>query len=254
MPKVSILMPAYNASRYIAQTIQSIQQQDFLDWELIIANDGSTDGTVAVIESFACHDSRIKLIDNLTNSGSYAKMRTLAFQHAKGQYIAHMDADDYYNDDTVLGQLYNHLQNHKTCKMVYGLYGNIDDQDYCCEGQLPGIIWHKNKFYIKPGYIMPEHTWYNLLTLKVDNHMQGMLFDRTVIETVGQWDEKCGYYADFNYTLKTYYYYWNYIHALPLVVFRYRVAQSNNLTNKSGVYLERLNCSVNMISNFFKQY
>ena len=90
-PVVSVLMPAFNAEQYIAQAIQSILQQSFTNFELIILNDGSADGTSRIIEQF--HDQRIRVIHLAENQG-LVKARNRLVEEARGKYIAFLDADD----------------------------------------------------------------------------------------------------------------------------------------------------------------
>lgn len=90
-PKISVIMPAYNAEKYIAEAIESILSQTFTDFEFIIINDASTDSTKEVVKSFK--DQRIKLINNEQNQG-VAESLNIGISVAKGQYIARMDADD----------------------------------------------------------------------------------------------------------------------------------------------------------------
>ena len=90
-PQISIIMPAYNAKKYVAEAINSILAQTFTDFEFIIINDASADSTKNIIESF--QDPRIKLINNEQNQG-VAKSLNIGISAAKGKYIARMDADD----------------------------------------------------------------------------------------------------------------------------------------------------------------
>ncbi|MEO5564239.1 MAG: glycosyltransferase [Chitinophagaceae bacterium] len=89
-PVVTILMPAYNAAKYIKDAIQSVLVQSFTDFELLIVDDGSVDDTIAVIQSFT--DPRIKFIQR-SHNGIACALNT-GLQEAKGQYIARFDADD----------------------------------------------------------------------------------------------------------------------------------------------------------------
>ncbi len=89
-PKVTVLMPAYNADKYIAEAITSVLGQSFADFELLIINDGSTDDTAAIVASFK--DPRITLI-NQQNKGVAAALN-LGLAHARAPYIARFDADD----------------------------------------------------------------------------------------------------------------------------------------------------------------
>src|SRR5580693_8490765 len=87
---ITVLMPAYNAGKYIAEAIQSVLEQTFRGFELIIVNDGSTDNTRNIILGFS--DSRIRLIDQ-ENLGIAAALNT-GLAAAQGKYIARFDADD----------------------------------------------------------------------------------------------------------------------------------------------------------------
>ena len=89
-PKVTVLMPAYNAAKYIGEAITSVLAQSFTDFELLIVNDGSTDGTATIVSSF--NDHRIVLI-NQDNKGVAAALN-LGLTHARAPYIARFDADD----------------------------------------------------------------------------------------------------------------------------------------------------------------
>jgi glycosyltransferase involved in cell wall biosynthesis len=89
-PKVTVLMPAYNAGKYIGEAITSVLQQSFTDFELLIINDGSTDDTAKVIRSF--NDPRIILFSQ-ENKGVAAALN-FGLSHARAPYIARFDADD----------------------------------------------------------------------------------------------------------------------------------------------------------------
>jgi glycosyltransferase involved in cell wall biosynthesis len=89
-PKISVIMPVYNAGKYVKEAIESILHQTFVDFEFIIINDGSTDDSLTVIKSF--NDYRIILIDQ-DNQG-LIKSLNLGLSLAKGSWIARMDADD----------------------------------------------------------------------------------------------------------------------------------------------------------------
>ena len=90
--KISIITPCYNAAPYIANTIQSVQNQTITDWEMIIVDDGSTDNSVEIIQKIIAQDSRIKLIQK--ENGGSASARNLALSIAQGEYIQFLDSDD----------------------------------------------------------------------------------------------------------------------------------------------------------------
>lgn len=91
IPAVSVILPAYNCEKFIGKAIQSVLQQTFTDFELIIINDGSTDNTESIIHEF--DDQRIVYFRNSNNQGLVYTLNT-AVSHANGKYIARMDADD----------------------------------------------------------------------------------------------------------------------------------------------------------------
>ena len=91
MPKVSVIVAAFNAENYLREAIQSVLRQTFQDFELLIVDDGSTDGTARIIRSYS--DARIQLVENQRNMG-LTKSLNRALNLARGEYIARQDADD----------------------------------------------------------------------------------------------------------------------------------------------------------------
>lgn len=96
--KFSIVMPAYNAAKYIASSIESVINQSYLNWELIIVNDASTDGTEDIIRRYMDSDSRIHLYTN-TVSRKAGDSRNIGISHADGDYLMFLDSDDMYTPD-----------------------------------------------------------------------------------------------------------------------------------------------------------
>jgi glycosyltransferase involved in cell wall biosynthesis len=92
-PVVSVLMPVFNEEGYVKDTIDSVLHQHFTDYEFIIINDGSQDGTQDILNDYAQKDARIKLITNPSNLG-FARSLNRGLETANGQYIAMMDAGD----------------------------------------------------------------------------------------------------------------------------------------------------------------
>lgn len=100
---VSIIMPAYNAENYIKESIQTVLDQTFTNWELIIIDDCSSDNTVDVIR--AIEDDRIRLIELEKNSGA-AVARNRGVEIAQGEYIAFLDSDDLWGAEKLTKQLF----------------------------------------------------------------------------------------------------------------------------------------------------
>jgi len=101
---VSIIMPAFNCSEFILESIQSVQSQTYTNWELIVVDDCSSDGTDKIAEQIATMDSRIKLFRTSKNSGA-AITRNKAIKNANGRYIAFLDSDDIWKEKKLENQL-----------------------------------------------------------------------------------------------------------------------------------------------------
>ena len=97
--KLSIIIPIYNAEKYLERCIDSILLQSFQDFEIILVNDGSTDGSRLICEAYAKKDNRVILI-NKPNGGS-SSAKNLGLSHANGEYIEFVDADDYLDEEYI---------------------------------------------------------------------------------------------------------------------------------------------------------
>ena len=104
-PLVSVVIPSYNSERYIRQTLASVQNQTFGDWELIVVDDCSTDASPAIIEEHARQDERIRLIRLARNAGCPAIPRNVGVQSARGAYVAFLDADDLWHPQKLATQI-----------------------------------------------------------------------------------------------------------------------------------------------------
>jgi len=93
---ISIIMPAYNCEKYIAAAVQSVIEQTYDNWELIIVNDCSTDNTPNIIKDFQRKDSRIKIYENAQNLGVSAT-RNRCISEASGEWVAFLDSDDMWD-------------------------------------------------------------------------------------------------------------------------------------------------------------
>ncbi|MCD8503278.1 MAG: glycosyltransferase [Bacillaceae bacterium] len=101
---VSIITPAFNSARFIAEAIESVIAQTYSNWEMIIVDDCSTDQTVETVKKYVEKDSRIKLVQLANNSGP-AVARNTAMKQAKGQYLAFLDSDDQWLPEKLGKQL-----------------------------------------------------------------------------------------------------------------------------------------------------
>lgn len=114
---ISVIMSAYNVEEYIEKSIDSVLQQTYTNWELIIINDGSMDNTKKIVENYLHIDMRIIYLEQENKGVSVA--RNKGIDSAKGKYIAFLDADDLWTKDA-LEKLYDLMKSDSDNKFVYG--------------------------------------------------------------------------------------------------------------------------------------
>ena len=103
-PTISVIMAVYNSEAFLAEAVASLQRQTVCDWELIAVDDGSQDGSAALIQKMAAADPRIRLLRMPQNSGAGAA--DYAIQQARGAFIAILDADDVCEPERLEKRLY----------------------------------------------------------------------------------------------------------------------------------------------------
>jgi glycosyltransferase involved in cell wall biosynthesis len=159
---VSIVMPSYNTGAYIAESIRSVLEQTYTDWELLIVDDCSTDDTVEVIRSF--DDPRIVLLQNETNSGA-ALSRNYALREAKGRWIAFLDSDDLWEPDKLEKQL--------SFMKTYGYAFSFTDYRICLNGTWMPYI------NIGPDVVnrrmMYRYCYFSTITVMYDRERIGLI-------------------------------------------------------------------------------
>lgn len=134
-PKITVLMPAYNAGPYIREAIVSVLEQTFADFELLIINDGSTDDTAQIIRSFT--DPRVIMVSQ-PNKGISAALN-LGLQHARAPYIARFDADDVCYPERLQIQ-YDFMVTHPDYNIVGSAVDYMDEEGhYVFTHQPPAI-------------------------------------------------------------------------------------------------------------------
>lgn len=124
-PLVSVIMPAYNAERYIAEAIQSVLSQSTPQWELLVVDDRSTDSTRKIIADFAGKDARIQLICNEENLG-VARTRNRGISLSRGKYVALLDSDDYWKPQFLEKMIARAEES--SADIVYCSYELVDEQ------------------------------------------------------------------------------------------------------------------------------
>lgn len=186
MPKVSILIVTYNRAKFISKAIESILNQSFQDWEIIVADDASTDNTIEVIREWQAKEPKIKYIRSDVNIG-IARNSNNGLKIAQGDYIAILDDDDWwYNSD-------------KLKKQVEFLDKN---SNYVAVGGGVVVVDENNKEITR--YLKPETDEQIRTKLLFDNTMANSttLFRFAVAKQVGLYDDTLRYSADRDFWLK----------------------------------------------------
>lgn len=116
-PFFSIITPIYNSAPYLDKCIQSIQNQDYDDFEVLLIDDGSTDDSLRIAKQLAQEDKRIKVFSQANQGPS--KARNIGLDNATGEWILFVDSDDYYICDDALSSIYKAIQSTNKCELVY---------------------------------------------------------------------------------------------------------------------------------------
>lgn len=124
---ISVIIPIYNSSNYLPTCIQSVLNQSFNDFELLLINDGSTDNSIKISEEFAQKDQRIKLFSQ--KNGGQGSARNVGLKNANGNYIMFVDSDDAIASDTLLSNYEILKQNPTVDCLQFPIYRNYGSKD-----------------------------------------------------------------------------------------------------------------------------
>lgn len=185
---VSIIMPTYNRAHILAHTIASVCAQTYTNWELIIVDDGSTDDTRAVIESF--DDARIRPFYQPNNANVCVALN-VGLSHARGTYIARIDSDDLWQPEKLEKQM-AYLQAHPDCGACFSKVDLIDESGQCVNQIWPELyamfqteqpsqkawvvyLLEQGNCLCQSSVVIPAHVWqavgpYNLALLQSQDY------------------------------------------------------------------------------------
>lgn len=130
IPTLSVHITSYNYGRFLRQTIESVLNQTFKDFELIIVDDASTDNSVELIKSYAAKDSRISLIEHNHNQG-YASSIIEVSKLSQGKYLVHIDSDDWIRDPQAFELQVELMEQHPEVSFVYSPLAHYDNEGNC---------------------------------------------------------------------------------------------------------------------------
>ncbi|EHQ36862.1 glycosyltransferase [Methanoplanus limicola] len=170
-PKVSVIIPVYNGQQYIGKTIESVINQSFKEWEIIVVNDGSTDRSSDIL-----HDYILKLGNKIrvynTANGGVSNARNLGIKLSESDYISFLDQDDCFEKTKLEKQCSFLIKNPDVC-LVYSNYSIIDNNDNIT----------KNKIFedsaLKKGFIFDDLLYFNFIGIST------VMVRRSVMNRVG---------------------------------------------------------------------
>jgi len=184
-PAITVVIPAFNASTFLSETIQSVLSQTFDDWELLVIDDGSTDSTAEVVKSYLQQDDRVKLISQSNQGVSVA--RNIGIQHAKGQFIAFLDSDDRW----LPNKLATHFKYFGEHSNVGVTFAKVEFISY--EGDKTGVVASS-----KLSNLKPEDFLYKNPTITTSN----IVVRREVFNTLVGFDANMSYSEDLEWLFR----------------------------------------------------
>jgi glycosyltransferase involved in cell wall biosynthesis len=184
-PLVSIIIPAYNSSRFVEETIDSVLNQSFKNFEIIIVDDGSSDGQFDLIFPFCQKDERVRYIYQLNKGVSGA--RNTGFNHSSGYYVAFLDADDIWLSDNLSTKLAKFEED--DCGLVHSDGCFIDENSAPKEGLVAG----------EEGALLTGLLEWKKTQIPAPS---SILVKREVLETTGLFDTNLSTSADRDFFLR----------------------------------------------------
>lgn len=185
-PRVSVLVPVYNAQAYLVEALDCILAQTFTDWEMICVNDGSTDSSLTILNDYANQHARIRVIDR-PNTGIVGALND-ALKAAKGEYIARMDADDWCAAVRFQRQV-DYLDQHKDCIAVGSYVQRTDPYGSPAGDQRPPL----------------DHESIDAALLKGDGGAlihATLMMRREALVSIGGWDSRYDWVEDLDLFLR----------------------------------------------------
>lgn len=163
MPLVSIIIPIYNTEKYLPKCLDSVLSQTLKDIEVLLINDGSTDGSQKICEEYACKDKRIQVLHTTNQGVSHA--RNLGLEMAKGEYISFIDSDDWIDTD-MIATLY---------QLITTQHTDLSSCGYIIESESGNVIYKINE---KSTYVLDK--WEAITSLFHDSHYRykGNIWDK----------------------------------------------------------------------------
>lgn len=182
-PLVSVVIPTYNRGRVIGRAIESVLQQTFSDFELIIVDDGSTDNSCEIVGLY--DDSRIRLIRNTQNQGANF-CRNIGIKESKGKYIAFQDSDDEWTTDKL--EVHIRYMQENNLKASFGPYRVLETSQ---------VVPNNFQQYVNnDGLVRETLKRYNIVGTPT------LVIEKCIVNDVGMFDEQLPRMQDYDYAIR----------------------------------------------------
>lgn len=189
---VTVIMPAYNAEKYIEQSISSIINQIYENWELVIVNDASTDRTEEIIKKYVeKYPEKIRMYANEKNSGAAVALNK-AMQNARGEYMCWLSADDLYFETMISSQI-EYLHEHPNFDAVFSKFVSINENS-----ELLGM-WEPTAYLEEVDSENPVAHYITLLMTGNAFHGCSLLGKRESWVKTGEFNPDASYATDYDY-------------------------------------------------------
>ncbi len=205
MAQVSVVIPAYNRARYLPATLQSMQAQTMTDWEAVIVDDGSTDDTIAVAQTFVAQDPRIRLVKQPHAGISAARNRGWDHISPASEFLIFLDSDDVWKPHA-LATFLHALNTHPDALGAHALAQFIDENGHSI---YPGEMerWGRNRENVAGSAIVPlmpdQPTTFATLVVKGTISTTGLLLlRRQAAERAGRYDPQVVMCEDWDFWLR----------------------------------------------------
>jgi len=188
-PLVSVVIPTYDRLPLLREAVESVRVQSFTDWELVVVDDGSTDGTQAFLDALANEDMRVRPLA-MPHSGSATVARSTGVSASRGEWIAFLDSDDLWIPRKLEVQLRETLQ-HPECGWSYTAYRHIDARGT----EIPG----------RPARATPPRSGWileDILSFTIAAAMPTLLVRRSLFDAIGGFDQALVLRSDYDLALR----------------------------------------------------
>jgi glycosyltransferase involved in cell wall biosynthesis len=192
LPLITVAICSFNGERYLEKTLISVLAQDYSNFEIVIIDDGSTDGTASIIERFASQNKCVRPFFR-SNHGLPAS-RNFSFAQAKGEWIAIVDQDDLWYPTRLSRQL-DIARKYPTAGVVFSNVHHINESD-----EVTGD--YMSTFTLPESFIPKGNVGNLLLKLGCFSASASTLIKRETIQTVGAFDESLAYACDYDYFIR----------------------------------------------------